>query len=715
MKLSKKILSLLLAASLVLSSGMVLAAANGQNPSTGTTGPANPDPDETELKCPESEDGYHVGTPKTVSQEATCSDFGVVTLDECEACHKKLVPIIVKKDKDNHPANAEMQELPYRDSTCTDTGNYETFHCDACGEYYTKDKDGNPQYVEVEDPRDLANTEGVVIAMKAHDYDTEQPIYKKKTFACAFEVTYKCKNCTSTKVVRIAEDPDGELDQHTPVTDAAVEPTCLETGLTEGSHCSVCGITIVAQKTLPATDHKFGEWEMLDVTEEGLLQHKGICQNESCKQLCRETLTEDCYDTEPVYTAATCLEDAFWTHTCDKCGRKWETTDEENPATGHTWVERENLRVLPTCTINEERYYICSVCDEEKTEITFADGHKYDRIPTDTDKEPTCTEIGYEEMYLCTVCGEPKYVGEKPMLAHDFTKKVIDDEHLVSEATCTEAAVYKYECTVCGTLGGDDDTFEYGDKLGHDEVDLIGYPADYHKLGITDGKHCNRCGIDTVPQEVIPYITEKLDITYTLTGLNGDTKTASSGTAVLEIRATSEHACLFGLQLELGIKEGLKIRSYDDEHLPGFANFAYTEVEAANNAGVTKLILDAAPEKNVEFSGEDVLLARIVFDVDDTFTGMTGVSVISGTPSRQADLNNKIDVDFGTGAEIQAVLLGDANRDGITDINDLKDFNSWDLARGEDAAAYDSVFDFNDDGIVDGLDFIMMRKAIVAA
>ena len=434
MKLSKKILSLLLAASLVLSSGMVLAAANGQNPSTSTTGPANPDPDDTELNCPESENGYHVGTPKTVSKEATCSDFGIVTLDECEACHKKLVPVIVKKDKDKH--TAEMQELQYVDSTCTNTGNYETFHCDDCGEYYTKDKDGNPQYVEVEDPQDLANTEGVVIAMKAHDYDTEHPTDMKRTFVCAFEVTYKCKNCTSTKVVRIAEDPDDVLDPHTPVTDAAVEPTCTEPGLTEGSHCSVCGITIVAQKTLPATDHKFGEWEMLDVTEEGLLQHKGICQNERRKQLCRETLTEDCYDAEPVYTAATCTEDAYWTNTCDKCGRKWETTDEENPATGHTWVEREELKILPTCTEQGQNIYRCAVCDEEYTEYTH-DTHHYNSEPTDKEKEPTCTEVGYDEVYVCTVCGEPKYKGMKDMVPHTPAEAVKDN---IVDATCKKEA-----------------------------------------------------------------------------------------------------------------------------------------------------------------------------------------------------------------------------------------------------------------------------------
>ncbi len=38
---------------------------------------------------------------------------------------------------------------------------------------------------------------------------------------------------------------------HTPVVTPAVAPTCSETGLTEGSHCSVCGKVLVRQKKIP--------------------------------------------------------------------------------------------------------------------------------------------------------------------------------------------------------------------------------------------------------------------------------------------------------------------------------------------------------------------------------------------------------------------------------------------------------------------------------
>ena len=44
---------------------------------------------------------------------------------------------------------------------------------------------------------------------------------------------------------------------HTVVTDHAVKPTCTATGLTEGSHCSACGVVMAEQKTVPMTEHAY--------------------------------------------------------------------------------------------------------------------------------------------------------------------------------------------------------------------------------------------------------------------------------------------------------------------------------------------------------------------------------------------------------------------------------------------------------------------------
>ena len=49
-----------------------------------------------------------------------------------------------------------------------------------------------------------------------------------------------------------------EPSKHTEVTVDGKEATCTETGLTEGKKCSHCGVTLVAQTTIPVTSHTPG-------------------------------------------------------------------------------------------------------------------------------------------------------------------------------------------------------------------------------------------------------------------------------------------------------------------------------------------------------------------------------------------------------------------------------------------------------------------------
>ena len=84
---------------------------------------------------------------------------------------------------------------------------------------------------------------------------------------------------------------------HTVVEDAAVAPTCTETGLTAGSHCSVCNEVLVAQTVVPATGHSFTNY---------------VSNND-----------------------ATCTQDGTKTAYCDhKCGTTKTITD-EGSALGH--------------------------------------------------------------------------------------------------------------------------------------------------------------------------------------------------------------------------------------------------------------------------------------------------------------------------------------------------------------------------------------------
>lgn len=89
--------------------------------------------------------------------------------------------------------------------------------------------------------------------------------------------TWKCETCTE-------------------VIDAAVAATCTEPGLTEGKHCSVCNVVIVAQTVVDALGHSYTS----------------------------------------VVTPPTCTEDGYTTHTCLGCGDRY--TDNPVATAGHSWT-----------------------------------------------------------------------------------------------------------------------------------------------------------------------------------------------------------------------------------------------------------------------------------------------------------------------------------------------------------------------------------------
>ncbi len=59
----------------------------------------------------------------------------------------------------------------------------------------------------------------------------------------------ECKYCRATDRATVDSLP------HTVAFDSAKEATCTETGLSEGTHCSVCGTVITAQKEIAKTPH----------------------------------------------------------------------------------------------------------------------------------------------------------------------------------------------------------------------------------------------------------------------------------------------------------------------------------------------------------------------------------------------------------------------------------------------------------------------------
>ncbi len=74
---------------------------------------------------------------------------------------------------------------------------------------------------------------------------------------------------------------------HVPVVDPAVKATCEKSGLTEGSHCSVCGTVIKAQTVVPAKGHS---WNSGVVTKAATTSATGV-KTYTCT-VCGKTKTE---------------------------------------------------------------------------------------------------------------------------------------------------------------------------------------------------------------------------------------------------------------------------------------------------------------------------------------------------------------------------------------------------------------------------------------
>lgn len=119
---------------------------------------------------------------------------------------------------------------------CVIKTNYGEYQLDA-SEIYVP---GNSYLYIYITPAAVSHTHSYTGAVTTQPTCTEAGV---KTFTCS------CGEGTYT-------EPVAALG-HTEATDAAVAPTCEETGLTEGKHCSVCGDVLVAQTVVEALNHNF--------------------------------------------------------------------------------------------------------------------------------------------------------------------------------------------------------------------------------------------------------------------------------------------------------------------------------------------------------------------------------------------------------------------------------------------------------------------------
>lgn len=100
-----------------------------------------------------------------------------------------------------------------------------------------------------------------------------------------------CKKCG-----KITEKTDIDAAGHTPVTDPAVAPTETTDGLTEGSHCGVCGAVLTAQEVIPMRDPTIDTWFSRAATTEADAKAAGFDSVEAANAALDAALTAAGFD-----------------------------------------------------------------------------------------------------------------------------------------------------------------------------------------------------------------------------------------------------------------------------------------------------------------------------------------------------------------------------------------------------------------------------------
>ena len=255
----------------------------------------------------------------TKISDATCISPAIYNYS-CR-CGETKTDTFGLKDLLNH-VHKEVRNA--EDATCTEKGYTGDIYCIDCDTRVSKGKRTNAL---------------------GHDYKNVAEVpatcVTKGTAA-----TQQCKRCDYIVPAQsLPTDPNNHANI---VKDVAVAPTCTETGLTEGSHCSVCNKILIAQEVVSSTNHT----EVIDpavaatCTETGLTEgsHCSVCNKILVAQKTVSALNHS-FTNYISNDDATCTEDGTKTAKCDRCDVT-DTQSDEGSAKGHTSVV--DAAVAPT-------------------------------------------------------------------------------------------------------------------------------------------------------------------------------------------------------------------------------------------------------------------------------------------------------------------------------------------------------------------------------
>ena len=160
-----------------------------------------------------------------------------------------------KEAKDGkHVPNEDKKEL-VKMATCTEDGEW-LIYCLYCNTQYTTE----------------------IIPATGHEWGDKKQI-REAGCVTTGEVQYTCQNCNEVKTETTP------AKGHTIVTEKGVTPTCTQSGLTEGKHCSVCKEVITEQKVIPAKGHTI----VTDKAVKATCEQSGLTEGTHCSD-CNEVI-----------------------------------------------------------------------------------------------------------------------------------------------------------------------------------------------------------------------------------------------------------------------------------------------------------------------------------------------------------------------------------------------------------------------------------------
>ena len=355
----------------------------------------------------------HTWNAGVVTKEATCTEPGekTFTRDVCHATKTEPINATGHKYEWKHDETNHWQE------------------CSVCGNTIDKAEHTYAAH-KCEDPATCTKAEcGYVKPAGQHSWNDGE-VTTPATCTTDGVKTYTCKVCSETKTETI------KASGHTVVEDAAKEPTCTETGLTAGKHCSVCNEVLEAQTVIPAKGHSMTKTEAKAAT-------------------CTEAGNSEYY-------------------TCGNCGKFFSDADGKNEIAKDSWVIKALDHDFTGAWVNTDaagHYHKCSRCDATDTVIK----HTFNGKPCN--EEDKCTVCGYVKAAGVHAWGTAEYKWSDDYKSCTATVKCTNCEAVETDvafigisttpATCTVDGKTVYTATFSSNLFTTQTKEVTIDKLGH--------------------------------------------------------------------------------------------------------------------------------------------------------------------------------------------------------------------------------------------------------